>query len=196
MRKLALCILLFPAQALAQEDPIEAPPPQQPAQEEAPPPPKKPSNPLGFRFDGGYGTRELYKLGVTGADLGLGIGPQIGDSAAVWATPRLYIGSTENGLSLWSGRVGAEAEWVLGRFRLGAGLGLFLIGVHRAVRSETLLSYGFDFRAATRFDVVKSDDLAFFIRAALDGSAEIRGGGVFWGPTIGVGVQIDSAKKP
>jgi len=206
MKKHALYILviggmLAPQSALADDAPPPEEEPKTIVVEPPPPPPyehlpqKKPPTPVGLRFDGGWSPRRLFELGTTGADLGFAVGPQIGEHLAVWGTPRVFIGSTENGLSVWDVRVGAELEAVVGRFRIGGGVGLFVMGVHRAVRSETLLSYGPDLNISTRFDIVKTDDLAFFVRAAIDGSLELRGGSAFWGPAIGVGVQLDVNKK-
>lgn len=196
----SIVVLLATTRAFGQEEPepetvVVQPPP---AADEPPPPPPQPpkkKTPVGLRFDGGYSPHRLFSLGVTGADLGLGVGPRISEHAQMWGTPRVFVGSTENGLSVWSVRLGGEAEVVFDRLRFGGGVGIFVMGVHRAVRSETLLGYGPDLNVAARFDVVKSDDLAFFVRGAVDGSMELRSGSIFWGPYAGIGVQIELSKK-
>jgi hypothetical protein len=201
------------ADARAQEPrggPPERPERQQPETETAPAPaaasaddapvatarkPAKPPPPIGIRFDGGWSPHRLFSLPVNGADVGLGVGPRTSPHVAIWGTPRLFLGSTENGLSVWSAHIGAEVEGIIDRFRLGGGLGLFFLGVHRAVRNETLLSWGPDFRATTRFDIIQNEDFAIFARAQLDGGYEFFGESLFWGPTLGAGVELDVGVK-
>lgn len=163
----------------------------------AKPRPLRPPKPLALRLDGGYAPRRLFGLGVSGADLGLGLGVQTTHRTAWWATSRVSIGSTENGLSVWSARFGAEVEAVFDPVRLGFGAGLIFLGVDRAERDQTLISYGFEARGFGRVDVTRNDDYALFLRAGIDAGAEARGGSVFWGPTFGVGVELGvRGKRP
>lgn len=166
----------------------------------AQPPPPRPvriPKPLALRFDGGYAPRRLFSLGVTGADLGLALGVQTTHHSAWWATSRLSLGSTENGLSVWSSRFGAEVEGVFDPVRFGIGASLFVMGVGRAERDQTLLSYGVEGRAFARVDVTRNDDYALFVRGGIDAGAEARGGSVFWGPCLGVGVELGvRGKRP
>ncbi len=161
----------------------------------APPPPRvrlpsPPPNPMALRFDGAYAPRRLFSLGVKGADLGLALGVQTSHRVAWWAASRVSIGSTENGLSVWSGRLGAELEAVFDPIRFGIGTGVLVMGVDRAVRNETLISYGLEARAFVRVDCMRTDDLALFFRAGIDGAAEVKGNSAFWGPAIGAGVEL------
>jgi hypothetical protein len=151
----------------------------------------KPPMPVGIRADGAWSPHRLFALPVNGADVGLAVGPRPQPEVAVWGASRLFLGSTANGLSVWSFSLGAEVEGILGRFRIGGGVGGFLLGVKRAVRNETLLSWGPDIRAATRFDVIQDDDFALFLRAAVGGGYDVYGHSAFWGPSLGAGLELD-----
>lgn len=159
--------------------------------------PKRPPKPLALRFDGAYGPRRLFALGVTGADLGLALGAQTTHHSAWWAASRLSLGSTDNGLSVWSARVGAEVEAVFDPIRFGVGASLLYMGVERAARSTTLTSYGVEVRAFGRVDCVRTDDYALFLRAGIDAGAEARGESTFWGPAVGLGLELGvRGKRP
>jgi hypothetical protein len=157
--------------------------------EPAPPPPHVP-NPMALRFDGAYAPRRLFALGVTGADLGLAIGIQTSQHVAWWFTGRVTLGSTENGLHVWTGRLGPEVEGVFDPIRFGIGAAPLMMGVDRAARDQTLHSYGLEGRAFVRFDCWRTDDVALFLRAAIDGAVEVKSGSAFWGPGIGVGFEL------
>jgi hypothetical protein len=162
----------------------------------APRPPRIPK-PLALRFDGAYAPRRLFTLGVTGADLGLALGVQTSQHTAWWAASRVSLGSTENGLSVWSGRAGAEVEAVFDPIRFGVGASFLFMGVDRATRNETLTSFGVEVRAFGRVDFVRNDDYALFLRAGLDAGAEARGESTFWGPALGLGVELGlRGKRP
>jgi len=186
-----------------QVDPAPPPPPPPPKPEtnEAPPPdvkpiPPKPGPPVGLRGDGGWSSRSLFTIPVTGADLGLGVGAQTSKYAAFWGAARLFTGGTENGLNVFAVRVGGEAELVLAdRVRIGGGLSFFLVGVGRYVRDETLLSWGPEARLHARVDLLQPSGFAIFARAAIEGAWEIYDGSAFWGPTLGGGVDFDIAGK-
>jgi hypothetical protein len=160
-----------------------------------PPRPLRPPKPLALRFDGAYAPRRLFKLGVTGADLGLALGVQTTHHSAWWATSRLSLGSTDNGLSVWSSRTGAEVEAVFDPIRLGIGASFLFLGVDRAARNETLMSYGVEVRAFGRVDFVRNDDYALFLRAGIDAGAEARGESTFWGPALGLGMELGMRGK-
>lgn len=177
-----------PAAAPPEDDWVRATPVVRPG-----PAPK----PMALRFDGAYAPRRLFALGVTGADLGFGLGVQTDRHTAWWWATRVSLGSTENGLHVWSGRSGAELEVVLDPLRFGIGASLLLMGVDRAVRDQTLLSYGVEGRAFVRFDCWRTDDFALFLRAAIDGGVEAKSGSAFWGPGIGAGMELGvRGKKP
>lgn len=185
---------------LPQPQEESAQPPQSPAQEDAPPaqaPAAKAKwdTPVGFRVDGGYSPRRLLTIPLAGADLGLAFGAQPMEHAAFWGASRLFLGSTENGLHVFSVRVGAEGEAVFDRFRIGGGLSGFVVGVGRAVRNDTIYSWGPALNAAARFDVIQSDSFALFARAAIDGGLDVYQGSIFWGPSIGAGIDLDLAGK-
>jgi hypothetical protein len=159
--------------------------------------PTRPPKPLALRFDAGYAPRRLFALGVSGADLGLALGVQTSHHTAWWAASRVSVGSTENGLSVWSGRMGSEVEAVIDPVRIGVGASLMMMGVHRAARDQTLLSFGVEARAFGRVDCVRNDDYALFLRAGIDAGAEAAGNSVFWGPAFGVGVELGvRGKRP
>ena len=187
-----LAMVLVPVTARAQEP--EAP--QEPAPE-APVVRVPQRKPMALRFDGGYAPRRLFSLGVTGADLGVALGAQTSHHVAWWGTSRLSLGSTENGLSVWSTRWGAEVEGVFDPLRFGIGMSMLLLGVGRAERDQTLLSIGAEGRAFARVDCLRNDDFALFLRAGIDAGIEASGGSFFWGPAIGAGFELGvSGKKP
>jgi hypothetical protein len=160
----------------------------------SPPPapqPPKPSPPFGVRVDGGYSPRKLLSLPVSGADMGLAFGAQPRRHTAFWGATRLFLGSTEHGLKVFSLRAGGEVEAVIDRLRIGGGLHLFAVGVGRAVRNDTIVSWGPAVNAAARVDLIQSDGFVLFARAAVDAGYELRGGSLFWGPTFGGGVDFD-----
>ncbi len=157
-----------------------------------PPQPKRPSPPVGLRVDGGYSPRELVSLPMAGADMGLAFGAQPKRSVAFWGASRLFLGSTQNGLDVFSFRIGGEVEGILlDRLRLGGGMHAFVVGVGRAVRDQTILSWGPAASATARIDLIQSDGFAIFARAAIDAGYEIYNGTIFWGPTLGGGVDFD-----
>jgi hypothetical protein len=159
--------------------------------------PTRPPKPMALRFDGAYAPRRLFALGVTGTDLGLGLGVQTTQHSAWWATSRLSLGSTDDGLSVWSSRTGAEVEAVFDPIRFGIGASLLFIGVGRAARDQTLISYGLEVRAFGRVDIVRDDDYALFLRAGIDAGAEARGESTFWGPALGLGIELGvRGKRP
>lgn len=157
--------------------------------------PPKPSPPVSLRFDGGYAPRKLFSIPVTGADFGFGLAVQPGEHAAVGGSLRGFVGGTENGLRVWDIRALGEAEAIaLDRLHLGGGLGLFVLGVERAARNETIRSWGPQLQAHARFDIVR-DDYAIFLRGALSGGYDIYDSSYFWGPSIGAGFELDVAGK-
>ena len=194
----ALLFLASPSQA--QETFASGAEPDAPAPAPAPvddrasppvtPPPSLAPNPIALRFDGAYATRRLFSLGVTGTDLGFGLGVQTSHRLAWWWTTRVSLGSTEGGLDVWSGRMGAEVEAVYDPIRFGAGASLLMMGVDRAARDQTLHSYGIEGRAFARFDGWRTDDVAFFLRAGIDAGLEVKSGSAFWGPGIGAGLEL------
>lgn len=160
-----------------------------------PPKPVKPSPPVMLRFDGAYAPRKLFTIPVTGADFGGGLFVQPSSESAVGGSLRGFVGGTENGLRVWDIRGLAEAEAIIAdRLHLGAGLGMFLLGVERAARDETIRSWGPQVQAHARFDIVR-DDYAIFVRGAASGGYEIYDGSFFWGPSIGAGFELDVAGK-
>lgn len=207
-RLASLALLLVAPRAYAQDGFAPSGASEEEATASAPPTPAtnastdewwrpQPPKPLALRFDGAYAPRRLFGLGVTGADLGLGLGVQTSQHTAWWAASRVSLGSTENGLSVWSGRAGAELEAVFDPIRFGVGASLLFMGVDRAVRNETLMSYGVEVRAFARLDCVRNDDYALFLRAGVDAGAEVRGQSTFWGPAVGLGVELGvRGKRP
>lgn len=161
----------------------------------AKPRPPRAHKPAAIRFDGAYAPRRLFSLGVTGADLGLAIGVQTTQHGAWWGTSRVSYGSTENGLTVWSTRFGAEYEVVFDPIRIGIGASVFAIGVDRAARDQTLLSFGVEGRTFARVDCMRSESFAMFLRAGLDAATEASSGSVFWGPAIGLGFELGLAGK-
>jgi hypothetical protein len=157
----------------------------------APLAPAKPPTPVGLRLDGGYTFRRLVELPVTGADMGLAIGAQPESYAAVWGVTRLGIGSTENGLSLYTWRIGADFDYILDRIRVGMGVNLFIVGVSRAVRSDTIVSWGPAVHGGLRVDIIQADGFALFARADIDAGWELYNSSIYWGPTFGGGVDFD-----
>jgi hypothetical protein len=196
-----------PAQTAAPADEaIPSPPPPvqtvQPVQpsaegrgEQAPrdatPQKTKSSTSMSLRLDGGYSIHQLFGLGIHGADVGVGFGAHPSESFGIWIAPRFTIGSTPNGLTVWDGSLGAEFEGVVDRFHVGAGPNLFVIGVHRAVEADTIHSFGLGVLLNVRFDVVKDDDFALFLRLAGDADYAFAGGAGFYGATLGAGVSFD-----
>jgi hypothetical protein len=177
----ALALLLVPATAAAVD--------------EAPGPPEPSGLRTAIRTDAGYAIRRLHMLDVEGGDVGAAIGAHQG-SFAVWAAPRLFLGSSENGLSVWSFRIGGEFEgWVGERLALGAGFGLFWVGVGRAARHETILGGGVSGSLSARLDVAREGRATFFLRTTLEGGVEVNQAAAFWGPFLGVGVDFDVVSR-
>lgn len=210
----ALLLVLLPSAASAQVEPSptaeESPPPAPPATvivanptpnpTPAPSPDdkeKKWATIVGGRLDAGYAIRNLFDIPIRGADIGGAIGGQPLEHGAFWGTLRVMVGSTEAGLSFYDVHIGAEGEAVFDRFRIGGGLGLFVLGLSRATRSETINTWGPEVRAFARFDAIQSDGFAIFVRAAIQGAYEFYDSATIWGPTIGAGVDFDlKGKRP
>jgi hypothetical protein len=162
----------------------------------APPPrPQKPWPVAGLRVDGGHAWRELVSLPLTGAAVGFAAGAQLSRSLALWGTTRVFFGSTASGLDVRSASFGSDAELVLGRLRLGAGFHAFVVGVDRVPRNKTILSWGPGVGASARFDLIEADGFAIFARAAIDASYEVYNDSIFWGPTLGGGVDFHLGSK-
>ena len=209
-----LAILLVPTPALAQvetspEQPAPATPPAAPpptvieANPTPAPPPaqsdgeKKWASIIGARFDGGYAIRNLFDISIRGADIGAAIGGQPMEHGAFWGGARVMIGSTESGLSFWDVHLGAEGEAVFDRFRIGGGLGFFLLGIARATKDQTIRTWGPEIRAHVRFDLIQADGFALFVRAAIQAGYEFYDSATVWGPTIGAGADFDlRGKRP
>jgi hypothetical protein len=213
---LSLAVLLLPASASAQ---VENQPDQTPAPPATPPSPAaptvietKPTPPtapaqdgdekkwatiVGARFDGGYAIRRLFDIPIRGADIGGAIGGQPLEHGAFWGTLRVMIGSTESGLSFWDVHVGGEGEAVFDRFRIGGGLGFYLLGIARATKDQTIRTWGPEVRAFVRFDVIQADGFALFVRGAIQAGMEFYDSATIWGPTVGAGVDFDlKGKRP
>lgn len=159
----------------------------------APPLPSRRRTPIGLRLDGGYSYRELLELPITGADIGLALGSQPSRHFGVWGTTRLFLGSTENGLDVYTARLGADFDIVLDRVRIDLGPNLFLVGIARAARDETILSWGPAAHAGLRLDFVRAEAFAMFVRADADAGWELYDGSLYWGATFGGGVDFDLA---
>ena len=197
MNLLAVFVVLAQVEAASGEEEEAAPPPPPPpiVEHAGSTPPKAPPPPVSLRFDGAYATRNLFSLPVSGADLGLGILVQPRDTIGVGGAVRGFIGGTEHGLRVWDIRGMGELEGIaFDRLHLGGGLGLFVLGVERAARDETIRSWGPQLQAHARFDIVR-DDYAIFVRGALNGGYDLYDGSFFWGPSIGAGFELDVAGK-
>jgi hypothetical protein len=206
-----LALLLLPKAASAQVEPssTEDPPPAAPAAPPtvivanptpAPPPEdkeKKWATIVGARFDGGYAIRSLFDIPIGGADIGAAVGGQPLEHGAFWAVTRVLIGSTESGLSFWDVHIGAEGEGVIDRFRIGGGVGGFLLGISRATSNQTIRTWGPEVRAHIRFDAIQADGFAIFVRAAIQAGMDFYDDATIWGPTVGAGVDFDlKGKRP
>ncbi|MBX3227665.1 MAG: hypothetical protein KIT84_15020 [Labilithrix sp.] len=201
----AVVLLLTPALAhaddgdLPAEEPAPAPTPAPPAPApSAPAPAETPAPvrpqrqiPVGVRADGGYGLRALEKLPVSGADLGLAVGAQPGRHFAFWGEFRLFLGSTENGLGVKSGRFNFDLDIVIDRLRITLDPGIFVVGVDRATKNQTIVSWGPKLGAAARLDVLQSESFALFARAAIEGGPTFADGSLFGGFTFGGGIDFD-----
>lgn len=149
--------------------------------------------PIGLRADGGYTLRSLMEIPVKGADMGLAIGAQPSRHFAIWGVTRLMFGSTENGLSVSTWRLGADFDLVVDRVRFSPGVNFFLVGVTRAVRDDTIYSWGPAAHVGARVDVIRDDSFAIFGRADIDVGFEVHNNSAYWGPTFGAGVDFDLA---
>jgi hypothetical protein len=157
----------------------------------APPPPSRWRTPVGLRLDGAYSQRTLLELPVTGADMGLALGAQPSRGLAVWWAGRFFLGSTEHGLGVYTARLGADLDFVVDRLRFGIGPNLFLVGVSRAARDETILSWGPAAHVGLRLDFVRTQGYAMFVRADADAGWEIYDDSIYWGGALGAGVDFD-----
>lgn len=191
----ALVIVLAQVETTFADEPQPAPAAEV-AAADRPPALPKPSPPVSLRFDGAYAPRKLFTIPVTGADVGFGVAAQPTEHGAFGGSTRVLVGSTENGLRVWDVRVLGEGELVaLDRLRLGGGVGFFVLGVGRAARNETILSWGPVAQGMVRFDVVREDDWGLFVRAALSGGYDVYDSSAFWGPSVGAGFELDVAGK-
>ena len=154
--------------------------------------PREPT-PLGFRFDGAYTPRQLFALTVPSADLGIAFGGRPSRNFAWWIAPRYSTGATDNGLRVWSGRIGGEIEIVLDPVRIGFGGSVLAMGIERAASDADIRAYGVEGRLILQVDIVRNDDYALFLRGSLDGAT--ASGAAFWGPGIGLGVELDVRGK-
>lgn len=202
-----LLTLSMPSLAFAQETPppnnggviieqvpAETAPPVAQADQPARPaePEKKKSIPVGIRVDGGYGLRTLEKISVTGADFGVGIGAQPSKYFAVYGAARGFFGSTEFGLNVKALRLAVDFDVILHpRFRIGFDPGIFIVGVDRATRDQTITAWGPKIGAAARFDVVRADIFALFLKASADGGPTFSDGSLFGGVMFGAGIDFD-----
>lgn len=151
----------------------------------------KPPTVIGLRVDGGYSLRKLVALPLTGGDVGVALGARPEPNVALWGTTRMFIGSTEHGLSVYTWRLGGDFDYILDRVRVGLGLNLFVVGVGRAVRDDTIVSWGPALHGGARVDVVQAEGFTLFLRADIDAGWEVRNGSIYWGPTLGAGVDFD-----
>lgn len=174
---------------------VEPPPPPAPPPVDAPAkpaePPKKKKVPVSVRVDGGYGLRSLEELSVKGGDVGVGIGAQPLPTFAIYGAVRGFFGSTELGLDVKALRVGCDLDVVFDRFRLGFDPGIFVVGIGRATRDQTIVAWGPKIGAIARVDVVRADLFALFLRASVDGGPTFSDGSLFGGVTLGAGVDFD-----
>lgn len=154
--------------------------------------PQKPTTTVvGLRFDAGYTKRKVLDLPITGADMGVAFGGQPSRAFAIWGATRLMLGSTENGLSVYTWRLGPDFDVVLDRFRIGLGANIFVIGIHRAIRSDTITCWGPALHGGLRMDAFRSTGFALFLR--LDGDAGLAGDSstTYYGATFGAGIDLD-----
>jgi len=181
------------AQVQATEVVEEAPPPQPEPQAAKPAEPKPPGwQPIvGARLDGGYALRRVFDIPMTGADIGGAIGAQPAEHGAFWGTLRGFIGSTEAGLHVWQLHFGAEGEAVIDRFRIGGGLGLMWLGIARITADQTIKTWGPEVSAHVRFDLIQTQAIAIYARAAISLAYEFYDSAKFWGPMFGGGVDFD-----
>jgi hypothetical protein len=162
-----------------------------PAAPPAAPPAKRSGHVVGFRADGGYAARRVVRLPTEGADLGVAFGVQPFRYFAFWGATRLFLGSTDGGLGVWAWRLGPDFDVVLDRFRIGWGVNVFVLGVRRAVRDETITTWGPAGHFGARLDVFQAESFALFLRGDVDAGAVTATRSVFWGGTIGAGVDFD-----
>jgi len=195
---------VVPPESSTTTQPQQQQPPQQPAPTPlvvGPPsetpnaptlPKKKKATPVGLRIDGGYSFRKLVQLPLKGADIGVALGAQPTPWAAYWGVTRLFLGSTENGLSVYTWRLGADFDLIpFDRLRIMPGINFFLVGVERAVRDDTITAWGPAAHLGLRVDIVQTDGFALFGRADIDAGYEFYNSTVYWGPTLGAGVDFD-----
>lgn len=204
---LLVFVRLLGAPALARADESPAP------SEELPPPPPTPSPPepelpksppartgsppssWALRFDGGFGVRRAVGIPIYGGDVGASIGAQPNARVAIWLGPRLFLGNTENGLLVKDGRFTVDVDIIVDRLRFTPGLHLFVLGISRAVRDDVVDTWGGGLNGALRADVVQTGSLALFARAAIAAGIETAAGTLYWGPTLGIGVDFDVAGR-
>lgn len=191
---LALSSVVTTAAAQEPLPPPEPPAPlvEQPAPERpVPPPPVKKSVPIEVRVDGGYGLRTLEKLSLAGGDFGLALGAQPARHVAVYGGARGFFGSTELGLGVRALRVACDVDLVFDRLRIGLAPGIFVVGVSRVTRDQTIVTGGPTIGVAARVDVVRADVFALFLRAAADAGPTFADRSLFGGVTLGAGIDFD-----
>jgi hypothetical protein len=63
-----------------------------------------------------------------------------------------------------------------------------MLGIHRAVRNDTIRGYGVEGRLLLQVDCIREAGYALFLRGTLDGA--LFNGASWWGPAIAFGVEL------
>jgi len=176
----ALCGLLAPALASAQEAPSAAPPGAP-----APEGPEGWKRGFGVKLHAGGSWQSFYSLAIYGASFGAAAGGTL-EHVALWGGFEGFVGVTEFGLPARMIRPSFAVETHLGDFRLGGGAGMLLLTVTRATSTSAMTSTAFGFSGHLSYDLVTLDQHAIYLEARMNVDLASA---ILWGPSGSLGFR-------
>jgi hypothetical protein len=100
--------------------------------------------------------RSLMGIGLWGYGGGGAIGGDVLENLGVYFDTDFEIGETAHDLSTFYVRSGIRLEFILDRFRMGAGGQLQYFAISRITRNETIDSFGVGIFAIASFDLIEA----------------------------------------
>jgi hypothetical protein len=140
--------------------------------------------------DGGYAYQSLYGIGMTGAEIDVALGGDVGRFAAGAVIEVIPAGWTEYGLRTTTVSAGALFEGHVNRLRLGGGPRIGAFTVQRVTRDASILGIGEGLYTRASIDVVHfGDEADATLYAVLKAGVDWIGGPLF-GVTAGLGARF------
>jgi hypothetical protein len=125
------------------------------------------------------------------ASMGLAFGAQVTRHVAIGGEGRLFVGGTDAGLDVKAGRFAGQVQFIFDRLHILVEPGFFILGISRVTFDQTIVAGGLSIGAGARFDVVRDDVYALFLRALGDAGPVFTDGSLVAGATFGAGVEFD-----